>query len=182
MEARFDILPADLKALKRYVDLHYLRSRRPGCIGFAVFVSLHFVVLPWGAVLLSGRAPHLAATVWAILTGQLICWASFVVFALMLAPKPKLLMGHDKDVLLTIAPDWFRVVDPLSECAHRWTDIEKLAVAERHVFFFVEPRRAYVLPRRAFPDDETYFKFLERARSYFETANAFGDEPQGAVT
>jgi hypothetical protein len=182
MEARFDLLPADLQALKRYVDLHYFRFPRLAVIGIAVLIVLHFVVVPFAAVVLSRRAPHLAATVCAILIGQLICWVSFFVFGLVWAPKSKLLMGHDKDVVLTIAPDWFRVVSPVSECAHRWIDIEKLAVADRHVFFFVEARKAYVLPRRAFPDDESWFKFLERTRSYFEVANAFGDEPPGALT
>jgi YcxB-like protein len=182
MEVRFDLLPEDLKALKRYVDRHPGRSQWLEGIVLVVFFVFHFAVVPFGALLLSGRAPHLAATVWAIVIGQLVCWVIFFVFVQILAPKAKLLMGHDKAVGLTIAPDSLRVVTPLSECAHRWTDIEKLAVAQRHVFFFIEPRKAYVVPRRAFVDDDSYYQFLERARSYFEAANAFADEAYGAVT
>jgi hypothetical protein len=70
----------------------------------------------------------------------------------------------------------------LSEVGHRWTDLTKIGVTENYLFFLVTPTYGYILPRRAFPDSDTWIQFRDTARSYFDNANAADENPYKEVT
>jgi YcxB-like protein len=181
MEARYDILPQDLRAFQRYVAKRPDRSTKYRWIYGLLFALIHFSIVPAVLVLFFGPAEIIVPAAWLIIMGQTFCWGIFVSVLQRKVSKVTLREGHDKQLTMTICPDWFRVSHPLAEHAHRWTDLHKIAVTDDYAFFFIEPNGAHLVPRRAFADDQTYFKFLEVARSYFEIANAVGNAPHEPV-
>jgi hypothetical protein len=182
MEVRYDLRPADVKAAKLYVAKHISGWTRRTFLGLLLFALVHFAVIPAIVLIFAKWEKDFWWEVYLILQGQIICWVVFAVFLWKQLPKSPLKEGYDKDITLTIGPDWIRASNPLVESAHRWTDIDKIAVTDHHAFFFFETTKAYVLPRRAFADSARWFLFLEKARSYFEGANAVEESQHQKVT
>jgi hypothetical protein len=123
------------------------------------------------------RYLDIVAATAAILGGHMIAVIFLGFVQQRLAAKSVLRMGHRREVKLTIEPNWFNYSDRLMEVSHRWTDIAKIGVTDHHALFFIEPKRAYVLPRRAFAKDENWFEFLEAANSFFASAKVAADNP-----
>jgi hypothetical protein len=57
-----------------------------------------------------------------------------------------------------------------SSTTHAWAGVEKIAIASERAFFFYAPTLADVVPRRAFPDEESFKQFMEAAQRYWEAA------------
>ncbi len=85
---------------------------------------------------------------------------------------------------LTISPEGISQSSAHSAGITMWTGIEKIAVTEDHVFFYVSRQRAIILPRRAFASNQDFTHFVETAQGYFEVTNkefeAANKEPQPA--
>jgi hypothetical protein len=185
MEVRFDLLPEDLTAFARYLAKHPDKSfkvqMRSSLLAFLIVA--HFGVVPATIMYaVPERDPWRLSAM--IVLVQIVCWGLGYFFVLggRLRPRAKLKKGHEKDIRLAIGPDWFSYANRFAETAHRWTNIDKIAITNDHTFFFTTATGAYVLPRRAFADKEEYFEFAEEARRYFNAAKAFKDNPYEDVT
>jgi YcxB-like protein len=187
MEVRFDLLPEDLAAFARY------RAKQPDkslkgqlkSTLLALLVVLHFGVV---FLVMLHFAREMERDVWRfgglIIGVQLGCWAATYFFVLggRLRPRANLKKGHEKDIRLAIAPDWFRYANRFAETGHRWNNFDKIAITDSHTFFFTSATGAYLLPRRAFADKEAYFEFAQTAQRYFDAAKSFKDNPYEDVT
>jgi hypothetical protein len=52
----------------------------------------------------------------------------------------------------------------------RWTGVEKISSNKNYLFLTAASSKLYVVPRRAFTDDEAFNKFVDAAKGYKERA------------
>ena len=67
-----------------------------------------------------------------------------------------------------ISSEGLHETSPDSQALIRWSGIEHIGVTTDHAFFFVTQKEAHVLPRRAFPDAESFEHFVDLAVTYHE--------------
>jgi hypothetical protein len=182
MEARFDIRLEDLKAAIQYADKHPTGSFRVGVVLLVAFAFVQYAVVPTALLLYIQPSHEVWLLIGLVILVQIVCWVGFRIIWRKVVSKPAMRMEHQKDVTLTIGPDWISYCNPLEEHAHRWTEIEKIAVTDHHAFFFFGPRGTYVLPRRAFADADAFFNFVDTAQRYYEGAKVFKHNPYEDVT
>jgi hypothetical protein len=188
MEVRFDILPEDLAAFGKYVAKNRQKTRATRPLKeiawrflLVVTTILQFFV---GPAILFAFFPSKEAgpPAFLLVICQFVCLIVSLVAKQMLSTAGIVRRGHDKANGVVIDPDWFRSFDQLCEVSHRWSDIKKIGVTDKYLFFLVTSTRGYILPRRAFADDDAWIQFRDSARSYFESANAADENPYKEVT
>jgi hypothetical protein len=176
MEAHFDIFPEDHKALKAHTTNH---PSFAGLIAFTLLVLCfvcHYILVPALVLLLAGASSEAWFLGMVLVIGQGLCLVFFTAFAVLFAKrKPK--KEFDRNVTMTIDAYWFRLETTSEQVALRWTAIQRIEVTDQHAFFFTGPQTAYVLPRRAFSDAESFHQFLGKARSFFEAAKVPTESP-----
>ena len=183
MQVRYDLLPEDIKAARRYKGKPPVKTSWRGCFPMLLFAFAHFVVWPTSMLLFFGVAAEIWWVTLLILIGQMACLAVFVVF-IVLSPRsqPPLPKGYDKGITMTIGHDWLRVGNSLSESACRWTEVAKIGVTKEVAIFFIETNKMFVVPRRTFADQESWILFLDRAKTLFENAHAVEENAYKEVT
>jgi hypothetical protein len=50
----------------------------------------------------------------------------------------------------------------------KWTAVEDIARTDSHVFILVYPKKAIIIPNRAFPDDAAINSFVQNLREIFQ--------------
>ena len=52
----------------------------------------------------------------------------------------------------------------------KWTAVEDIAQTDTHIFILVRPKKAVIIPKRAFADSATAERFLTNVKSIFQAA------------
>ncbi len=65
---------------------------------------------------------------------------------------------------LTLTGDGFIDASPYVESRVRWEAVERVEITDEHAFVYIGSLRACVIPRRAFPDEATFYRFVETVR------------------
>jgi hypothetical protein len=84
-------------------------------------------------------------------------------------PWHKKLLGWRR---LSITPEGITYTAKLTSATARWQAIEQVVVTDEHSFFFTTKTAGFVLPARAFADDEEFREFVKTARRYRKEADA----------
>jgi len=181
---QFDLLPEDFAAALAFYNKDPER-RRNGFFIRILFVFLfisHFALVPSAAaaLLLVDRNPFDAIGL--IIVGQIACWLGFFVAITMKIPTAKGRDRFDKTIRIAIDPEGLSYSDPLVVTTYRWSALEKIGATKDHVFFFASPTLARIVPRRAFADADTFVKFGDIARNYFQAAKTLEDNPSKGLT
>jgi hypothetical protein len=71
---------------------------------------------------------------------------------------------------LALTPETFTAVTRYKTTTVSWAGIEKIVIMGDHAFIFEMPASAFIVPRRAFGDDEDFREFVETARDYRDHA------------
>ncbi len=76
-------------------------------------------------------------------------------------PDRGLLGPHE----VTLEPDWLVERTDWRESRTHWRVVESVVTADGHLFLYVTPFSAVIVPRRAFDDERAFRAFAERAES-----------------
>jgi len=71
---------------------------------------------------------------------------------------------------LTITPETITDATEISVTTMKWVAVEKIAVDQRHVFFYVTATSAFILPKAALATEEEFEEFVETAGRYHRDA------------
>ena len=69
-------------------------------------------------------------------------------------------------LLLELLPDGLKHTMNASTNTVAWPAVKRIDDAEGHLFFLLDDNSGFVIPRRAFADEEQYRTFAETARRY----------------
>jgi hypothetical protein len=178
MEVEFVIRVDDHLAFHRY----YLERRPPAGSGRLVVLVLLFGLLGGLMWLNYNRGG------WADITAPVVLTVVFIAFAVLAVFQRRLFVGQVLRAMrrqlddewsekllgwrrLSIDPDGITVVSELTTASTLWQAVEQIAVTDDYAFFFLTRRTGFVLPARAFPDDEGFQDFVKTARHYRRTAD-----------
>ncbi|HKB36895.1 MAG TPA: YcxB family protein [Gemmataceae bacterium] len=80
---------------------------------------------------------------------------------------------------LTVSPDGVSVMTSVSTDSMKWEGIDGIDETDEHVFLWTGPRRALLIPKRAFADTGSCQAFVALARRYHKQS---GGAPQWLMT
>ena len=167
MKASYELKRDDLAA---FIEYHQrsspaARQQRIGCLAVALGALM---VLP-GGILLTTDKPVLetALDIWPLLLGP-------VLFATLAIPYIRwrtrqmttrlLSEGQNKEFYgqceLEAGPESLTETRPSGSTIRNWSSVERVAITPSHLFIYTSGIEAYVVPRRAFPDEATFSTFL----------------------
>ncbi|HPF38222.1 MAG TPA: YcxB family protein [Phycisphaerae bacterium] len=121
----------------------------------------------------SSDSPFASAIVWLIIF--VVIW--FVVFrqirrSTIRAGRQGVQGKTDPTTRVTIRPERLVVVEEYSQTQRLWPGVPRIGSTDSHIFFFIGELMAYVVPRRAFPDDQSFREFRDAAEMYRRSAPA----------
>ncbi len=67
---------------------------------------------------------------------------------------------------LTITPETITEATEISVTTMRWVAVEKIAVDQRHAYFYISAASAFILPTAAFATEADFNEFVQTARRY----------------
>jgi len=73
---------------------------------------------------------------------------------------------------LKLTPEALIISSAAAETTTRWEGIERITVTHDYAFFFNSQNSAFLLPRRAFANEQDFLAFVEAAQRYQEAARA----------
>jgi hypothetical protein len=185
MEVEYELTAEDLIAFQRYYQSHpHTRSQQGGPNPFGRLVW--WLILTVVAVVL-----YFAASADFVLTEQLSYYlvailggAAFTLFGIVIYGRsmgPKLIrkvlnQGRNAEKLLgwrrfSIDAEAARNTTDFASVTYLWKGIDKIVTTREHAFFYFTTQLAFILPRRAFPDDQAFNDFVETARRYRHMAS-----------
>ena len=171
MDIEYEISTDDMVAFHLHQNEHSLAGR--GCRwGFQLFFGM---ISAAGSVIYFIVGDYLMASV----------WLAAAVLLVVLAPR--ILRGSIKRQIvrlyrrgdnrggigthrLSLTPEAMVDVAGESESRVAWSDVEKIAATDDHLFIYISAESAIVVPRRAFSDDAGWAEFGEAARQYRSAA------------
>ena len=56
------------------------------------------------------------------------------------------------------------------EAIVKWTAVEDIVQTDKHLFILVHPKKAIIIPKRAFPDDSAFSHFTQDIKTIFQTS------------
>ncbi len=180
--AEFQYRPEDYAALNRLLAERSVLVRRGGLLNAGLMAAIFALAAaltewPGGArwpVLVAALLGFGAGAVLHRLVGrQAARWGARLqgAFGFALARRQGLIVPQR----LEIAPEGLRAVSEKGETLTRWAAVREVARSGEHVFLFVAPRLAYIVPGRALPDPRAFEAFGEAAEARWR-------EAQGAPT
>ena len=75
-----------------------------------------------------------------------------------------------KSQRLALRPEGLTITTETTASLTAWEGVDRIVVTDTHAFFYFNKVAALILPRRAFADENEFENFVERARSYHESA------------
>jgi hypothetical protein len=72
---------------------------------------------------------------------------------------------------ISLSDEALTEVTAVNETRHLWAGVCNVAETSKHIFIFVAPNAAHVIPKRAFLDPGTAFAFHQRSKVLFEKAH-----------
>jgi hypothetical protein len=82
---------------------------------------------------------------------------------------------------LTLSPEGITETGSQSVTTHRWPKIWHIGETRDHVFFFLSLDTAFVVPRRAFRDQQHFEEFVALARQYQQGRGQQAPKPTGII-
>jgi hypothetical protein len=76
---------------------------------------------------------------------------------------------------LSITPDNVTCINNLIESTNPWSDVEWIKSTDKYLFIKVHGLGPYIVPKRAFTNEEEFKLFIDTARTYYESAKAGND-------
>ena len=73
---------------------------------------------------------------------------------------------------LSITPDNVTHRNNLIESTNPWSDVEWIKSTDKYLFIKVHGLGPYIVPKRAFTNEEEFKLFIDTARTYYESAKA----------
>ncbi len=70
-----------------------------------------------------------------------------------------------------ITPQYLRHQDATGEVKTRWQGINKVVETATHIFLWISPSQAHVVPKRAFASEEDATTFAQNATNYWKSAH-----------
>ena len=67
---------------------------------------------------------------------------------------------------MTITPETVTDATEVSVRTMKWVAVEKIAVDQRHAYFYVSAASAFILPKAAFATEEEFQEFVETSQGY----------------
>lgn len=171
MKATYELTRDDLAA---FIEYHHRsspasRRQRRGCLAVA-FCAL--MVLPAG-ILLTTDDPLLATAmdIWPLLLGPIL-------FAITAIPYTRwrtrqmsnrlLSEGQNKEFYgqceLEVGDGALTETRPSGSTIRNWTSVERVVTTPSHLFVYTSGIEAYVVPRRAFPNETEFIAFVAAIR------------------
>jgi hypothetical protein len=77
---------------------------------------------------------------------------------------------------IVLTPEAVEGSTEVSTARTLWEGVLKVAATETHLFIYLAPTQAIVIPGRAFPSDEDFDDFIDAARDYHRAARRRRDE------
>lgn len=171
MDIEYEISTDDLVAFHLHQNEHSLAYR--GC--------------RWGFQLGFGLITAAGSVIYFIVGDHLMASAWLVAAVLLVALAPRVLRGSLKRQIvrlyrrgkhrgglgthrLSLAPEALVDSTEGSESRVLWSDVEKIAATDEHLFLYTGAETAIVVPKRAFSDDAGWAEFSETARQYRNAA------------
>ena len=114
-------------------------------LNFFYFLAYHLGILGLLALAFALLFP---VTVWFIYRG----------------PQPGVLGSHT----VTLSPEALRERTDVTESQVSWQGVQRIDVTSKHIFIFLQPAAACVIPRRAFPSVADAEQFIATARAFWE--------------
>ena len=78
--------------------------------------------------------------------------------------------GHNRGLFtrrrLTITPETITDATEITVRTMKWVAVEKIAVDQRHAYFYVSAVSAFILPKAAFASEAEFQEFVETAQRY----------------
>lgn len=71
---------------------------------------------------------------------------------------------------ITLSPEALFERTAVNESKAQWGSIFRIDATPKHIFIFIQPHAAHIIPRRAFLTTEAAEQFLSTARAYHEAA------------
>jgi hypothetical protein len=83
--------------------------------------------------------------------------------------------------LLVISPDGIATTEAWSDTFLRWGGIEEIVKTETHLFLYENaPEVGFIIPRRVFPDQQSYDEFSDLAQKYHTDSKLSPQAPASA--
>ncbi|MBN1643578.1 MAG: YcxB family protein [Dehalococcoidales bacterium] len=74
----------------------------------------------------------------------------------------------------SISSDGIHETARFSSSKTKWDVVEDIVQTDKHAFILIYPRKAYIIPKRAFPDGSTFDKFVQDVKVIFQTSKTNG--------
>jgi hypothetical protein len=175
MKIEFETTVDDLTDFNLYVAYHHPRLKRKMLFNviFLLFGICVFITI--GALSLIGFKDTLFAII-VLFAAVLLVVYYFVTFT----PKrvrtkiKKLLLRQNRKLpneeicrrKVTISPEDISSSSEFGEAATPWSAITEIVRTDSHLFLFMDPVKACIVPKRAFRDEASFDRFVETARDY----------------
>ncbi len=183
MQVTYTVQPADFEALaaqarnssrNRFIPALLLLT----VLSFAAsLVFSHYLPAPHHRVV--RYAPqtrnYLAETLGMLLPMVFVVGFWFLMMRQAKTQQTKLLKTKPEFVqprTIEITPDYLRHQGASGEVKTRWKGIQKIVETATHIFFWVSPNEAHVVPKRAFANVEDATQFAQLATKYWEQAQS----------
>lgn len=182
LSIEYELIEADLMALQKHAfwkgpgNTSIRSNYKRWIVLFAALLAL-FMILGW---LLPQNRNTTASTdsgpwwIWIIVI--VVVW--FIVFRQIRKQhgslKVMLKDGNNKGLIgrrtAYITPEWFGETSMLAESRTKWPAIDKVDTTKDHLFVYVGTRSAFMIPKRAFPDEAAFKTFADTAFRYHQAA------------
>ena len=177
MEVEYSLGLEDLLAWNDYRDAHSPAVRRRHLAFPVFFLVLAAVTWVWAFGPVGQRLPGgwtVAGSLLALATGLfgvlLLLYPALLRYGTRRLVRAMYREGQNRAFFtrrrLTITPETLTDATEISVTTMKWVAVEKIAVDQRHAYFYVSAANALILPKAAFATAAEFNEFLEAAQGY----------------
>lgn len=192
-EVSIALSPEDLVALRDYLVTHTSDGHTKPKTRASIWVFIAFMGGLFAPLSYWKRPPESYLELAILLAGPLAAVAAMVILLrlkpfgallrlLIWLPLAKARLRNPENAIqclrIQIGPDSITVsgegasekIQAIWTNTHRWEDIKRIAVKGRYAYFIADSNRTYVVPERAFRDEESFRGFVDKARGFYKAA------------
>lgn len=171
-EITFNIEVSDMKAFQRHHRRvsKYFRRLRIVLLLFMCGLSLDAAIRTEGAE--GFRVLFFFIMLGIMLTVYLALWFIFQWLLQFRAWKDGARHGILGEHTITLTPEALRERTAVNDATAAWRGICRIDATASHLFIYLQPEMAHVIPRRAFPTPAAAEEFLATAQAYHAAAEA----------
>jgi hypothetical protein len=181
MEIEYELTPEDLMALQRHVRQHRPKVRRNPLVASAIWIGVFLGCLILFYVRDVFELPlvdYFFPLLLGVGAGALLTLIGLTLYGKQMARNATqrlLQAGRNAEKAL----GWRRIVidaqgvynaSKLFSTTYQWRGIDEVATTGAHVFLYFTTMAAFIVPRRAFPNERAFEDFVDAARRYHGAA------------